>query len=351
MDTFLLTILEPADQAIGKTIRIKGMNRRRATISILGGAVLVTMGGALAADGARMAHIGFIATANPGEYPQLDAFRAGLRELGLIEGKNIHIEYRWAPGKLDERPDIAHELLRQGVDLIVTWGTAATAAAKAATATVPIVMVAVADPVGSGFANSLGRPGGNITGASNAMVAIGGKWVELMNQVAPDVKTIAILRNPDNGGSVAWTREAEDAAKTFDLDTLVLDASSNSEIERSFDEIKRKGAGALIITGDPLFASAGKRLAELTTKHRLPSSFVASYYPESGGLMSYGMDVKAMFRRAANIVARILNGAKPADLPIERPTVFELVINLKTAKAIGIEFPRSILLRAHRIIE
>jgi putative ABC transport system substrate-binding protein len=326
------------------------INRRSAILSLAAAGALGVLRGVAASDAARTARIGFIANASPQRNPQLEAFREGLHGLGYVEGKNIAIDYRWAQGRLDARADIAQELVQQGVDVIVTWGTPATAAAQKATSSVPIVMVAVADPVGSGFVRSLAKPGGNITGASNAMVDIGGKWVELMTQLVPEVKTVAILRNPANAGSAAWTREAEQAARNYGIRALVLDAASIVEIDRAFDAVRREGAGALIITGDPFFAGQRERLADLARRNRLPSSFVASFYPDAGGLMSYGMDVTAMFRRAASFVDRILKGAAPADLPVEQPTVFQLVINLETAAAIGIEVPQSLLLRADRII-
>jgi putative ABC transport system substrate-binding protein len=326
------------------------INRRSAILSLAAAGALGVLRGVAASDAARTARIGFIANASPQRNPQLEAFREGLHGLGYVEGKNIAIDYRWAQGRLDARADIAQELVQQGVDVIVTWGTPATAAAQKATSSVPIVMVAVADPVGSGFVRSLAKPGGNITGASNAMVDIGGKWVELMTQLVPEVKTVAILRNPANAGSAAWTREAEQAARNYGIRALVLDAASIVEIDRAFDAVRREGAGALIITGDPFFAGQRERLADLARRNRLPSSFVASFYPDAGGLMSYGMDVTAMFRRAASFVDRILKGAAPADLPVEQPTVFQLVINLETAVAIGIEVPQSLLLRADRII-
>lgn len=326
------------------------LNRRTLIFSLVAAGALGVLRGVAASDGARTARIGFITSANPKRNPQLAAFREGLRDLGYVEGKNITIDYRWAQGKLDARADMAQELVRQGVDVIVAWGTPATAAAQKATSSVPIVMVAVADPLGAGFVRSLARPGGNITGASNAMVDVGGKWVELMMQLVPAVKTIAVLRNPANAGSAAWTREAEQAAHSYGVRALVLDAVSTEEIDRAFDAMQREGAGALIITGDPFFAGQRKRLADLARQNRLPSSFVAGFYPEAGGLMSYGMDVNAMWQRAASFVDRILKGAAPADLPVEQPTVFQLVINLETAKAIGIEIPQSVLLRADRII-
>lgn len=326
------------------------LNRRTVMFALVAAGALGVLRGVAASDAARTARIGFVSTANPKRNPQLEAFREGLRDLGYVEGKNIAIDYRWAQGTLDARADVARELVQQGVDVIVAWGTPATAAVQKATSSVPIVMVAVADPVGSGFVRSLARPGGNITGASNAMVDVGGKWVELMMQLVPAVNTIAILRNPANAGSAAWTREAEQAARSYGVRALVLDAASTEEIDRAFDAMQREGAGALIITGDPFFAGQGERLAERARGNRLPSSFVASFYPEAGGLLSYGMDVIAMFRRAASFVDRILKGAAPADLPVEQPTVFQLVINLETAEAIGIEVPQSVLLRADRII-
>lgn len=325
--------------------------RRSVVLFAMATGMLAVQRGAFARGGDRVARIGFLATSSPQRNPQLEAFRAALREFGYVEGENVVIDYRWAPGTLDERPEIARDLVKQSVDVIVAWGTPATAAARAATSTVPIVMVAVADPVGAGFVASLARPGGNITGASNAMVGVGGKWVELMSQVVPEANTIAVLRNPANAGSAAWTREAEQAAHALGIRAIVIDASSSGEIDSAFDAMRREGVKALIITGDPLFAGERKRLAELSMRHRLPSSFVASFYPEAGGLMSYGMDVKAMFRRAASFAARILNGAAPASLPVEQPTVFQLVVNLGTAKAIGVDVPRSILLRADRVIE
>ena len=305
-----------------------------------------------ATDAPRTGRIGLLMNTDPAKNQfHMNALRAGLSEQGFVEGKNLSIEYGWVVGSFAKKPDLVPTLISQGVDMIVAWGSAATAAAQQATSTVPIVMVAVSDPVGTGFVKSLAKPGGNITGVTNVSREIAGKWVELLLQVAPRMKRVAAIRNPANPASVLSATEVEASARKLRLEHMVVDVRTPEEIQPAFEAMKRQGVDAMVITGEPMFASQRKRFAELAIAYRLPSTFIVSVYPKAGGLMSYGPDPKELFRRAAIYVARILKGAKPSDLPIERPTVYELVVNLKTAQAIGATIPQAILLRADQVIE
>lgn len=327
-------------------------NSRRLALSLLSVVILAFAFDSLAADAPKVTRIGFIANTDPAKNPlHMNAFRAGLAEQGFVEGKNISIEYRWVVGNFAKKPDLVSDLIRQGVDMIVAWGSAATAAAKQKTSTIPIVMIAVSDPVGTGFVKSLAEPGGNITGVTNVSREIAGKWVELLLQVTPGMKRVAAIRNPANPASVLSATEVEKAARKLRLECTIVDVRSPEEIAPAFEAMKREGVNAMVITGEPMFASQRKRFAELAVEYRLPSTFIVSIYPKAGGLMSYGPDPKDIFRRSALYVARIIKGAKPADLPIERPTVYDLVVNLKTAQAIGVMIPQAILLRTNQVIE
>ena len=281
----------------------------------------------------------------------VEAFRHGLRELGYVEGQNIAIEFRSAERRSERLPGLAAELVRLGVDVIVAPGTEAALAAKNATGTIPIVMVNVGDPVGTGLAQSLARPGGNITGLSRLDQELSGKRLQLLTEVVPKVSRVAALYNPDNPSLALSFRETEVAARTLGVELRSLAVRGPNEFETAFQAATRGRAGALIVLGDALTFRHRARIADLAAKHRLPAIFGAGEYVDAGGLMSYSPNLSDMYRRAATYVDKILKGAKPADLPVEQPTRFELVLNLKTAKALGLTIPQSILIRADHVIQ
>jgi putative ABC transport system substrate-binding protein len=281
----------------------------------------------------------------------LEAFRQGLRELGYVEGQNIAIESRWTEGKDDRLPALAADLVRSKVDVIVAETGAATRAAQQATRTIPIVMSLVNDPVGSGLVGSLARPGGNVTGLTIMSPDLVGKQLELLKEVAPKVSRVALLRHPDNPASAAQLREAQAAAQALGVRLQTLEARSPQEIDGAFAAMTRERAGALLVIPDTLFWNQRRQIAELAVKRRLPSMRMGEAYAEAGGLMSYGPSYLDLERRAATFVDKILKGANPADLPVAQPTKFELVINLKTAKAIGLTIPQPLLQRADQIID
>jgi putative ABC transport system substrate-binding protein len=281
----------------------------------------------------------------------LEAFRQGLRELGYVEGQNIAIESRWTEGKDDRLPALAADLVRSKVDVIVAETGAATRAAQQATRTIPIVMSLVNDPVGSGLVASLARPGGNVTGLTIMSPDLVGKQLELLKEVVPKVSRVALLRHPDNPASAAQLREAEAAAQALGVRLQTLEARSPQEIDGAFAAMTRERAGALLVIPDTLFWSQRRQIVDLAVKRRLPSIRIGEAYAEAGGLMSYGPSYRDLERRAASYVDKILKGANPADLPVAQPTKFELVINLKTAKAIGLTIPQPLLQRADQIID
>ena len=278
-----------------------------------------------------------------------DALRQGMHELGYIEGKNVHYERRLAEGKYEHLPALAAELVTLRVDVIAVGGTVATRAAQQATRVIPIVMVNVGDPIGRGFIASLARPGGNITGLTNFATELYAKRLELL-LAAPRVSRVAALLNPDNPNR-ARQQDLLAAAKTLGVSLLSFDARNPEEIDRAFAAMSRERAEALIVGADNVFSGHRHRIVGAAAKARLPAIFSDSRYVDDGGLMSYGINQQEYFRKAAMHVHKILKGAKPAELPVEQPTTLELVINMKTAKALGIVFPQTILLRADRVIE
>ena len=285
------------------------------------------------------------------EFPVLDkAFRNGLRELGYIEGQNIRIEYRFAGGSTKRLGELAAELVKLKVDVIVAGSTQTIDAARQATKTIPIVFPVTFDPVESGFVASLARPGGNLTGLSTVNPDAAAKRVELIKEVLPQLSRLAVLRNPTNSGSRFPLKETETGAQQLGIRLQILEARRPEDIESAFRLAVRERAGAVIVIVDALFNSQQKRIADLGIEHRLPEMFDTREYVEAGGLISYGANLADLFRRAATYVDKILKGAKPADLPVEQPTKFELVINLKTAKQIGLTIPPNVLARADKII-
>ncbi len=279
------------------------------------------------------------------------AFRQGLRELGYVDGQNIAFEVRSAEGRVERLPDLVADLIRLKVDVIVAGGTPAPLAAKRATTAIPIVMTAAGDPVGSGLVASLARPGGNITGLSILAPELGGKRLQLLKVVVPGVSRVAILWNAANPYPVLVWRETEAAAPALGVHLQSLDVRGPDDLEGAFAAATRWRAGALITVEDPLTFGQRIRIVDFAARSRLPAIYGSREFVDAGGLMSYGASFTDLARRAATYVDKILKGAKPADLPVEQPTRFELVINLKTAKALGLTIPPSVLIRADDVIE
>ena len=282
----------------------------------------------------------------------MDVFR-GLRELGWIEGQNIAAEYRWGASREDQLPAFAAELVRLKVDIIVASSTPAAQAAKQATTTIPIVITFVADPVGSGLVASLARPGGNITGVSTLAAGLVAKRLELLKAVVPGVKRVAVLWQPGVFGENAMRsmrEETEVAARALGVQAQFIEARRSDDLDRAFATMRDARLGALLVFPSPMFFEAGGRIAEHAAKSRLPAVYPWREGPEAGSLMSYATNFPDMYRRTATYVDKILKGAKPADLPIEQPTRFELVLNLKTAKALGLTIPQSVLQRTDEVL-
>ena len=278
-------------------------------------------------------------------------FRQGMRELGYVEGKNLVIEWRSAEGKYERLPGLATELVNLKVDVIVTAGTPATSAAQKATTTISIVMGSVADPVGNGFVKSLARPAGNITGLSNMSGDVSPKQLEMLLGMVPKLSRVALLVNPANPANVKSLEIVQAEGQKRGVKILRADARTPQEIDNAFSWIRQQNAGALMVWTEPLFLQQKSQIAELTAKHRLPSMGGDRMFSEAGVLMSYGPNIADQFRRAATYVDKIFKGARPADLPVEQPTKFELVINRKTAKALGLTIPQSLLISADKVIE
>jgi len=279
------------------------------------------------------------------------ALRQGLRDLGWIEGKNIAIEYRFADGKSDRLGPLAAELVRQKVDVIVTAVNTDTLADKNATKTIPVVMASAGDPVAFGLVQSLARPGGNVTGLSQIAPELSGKRLELLKEMVPHLSRVAVLWNPKGITSPISWKESQEPARELGLHLESIEVTSAERLDKGVEKAKSSRVGALAIMPDPLFAGNLKTIAELAVKSRLPAIFHLPEFVDAGGLVAYGPDRVDMFRRAASYVDKILKGAKPADLPVEQPMKFELVINLKTAKQIGLTIPPQVLARADRVIK
>jgi putative ABC transport system substrate-binding protein len=280
-----------------------------------------------------------------------EAFRQGLRDLGWVEGKNISIEYRYAEGRNDRLPDLVADLVRLKVDIIVAAVNTDALAAKNATREIPIVVASAGDPVALGLVESLARPGGNITGLSQISPELAGKRLELLKEIVPKLSRVAVLWNPQGTTSPLSWKEIQLPAPELGIQLHSLEVRRSNDFDKAFEDATRARAGAVAIMPDPLFAGNLKRIADLAAKNRLPSIFHLREFVDSGGLVAYGVDRPDQFRRAATYVDKILKGRKPADLPIEQPTKFELVINLKAAKQIGLTIPPNLLVRADRVIK
>jgi putative ABC transport system substrate-binding protein len=327
------------------------MNRRDTLLALL---VLGTPLRSFAQPQGKIWRVSFLSL--PGRPDSIDSnaygvFPRGMRELGYVEGKNLALEWRFADGKVERLPGLATELVKMKVDVIVTVGPQTTSAAQKATTTIPIVMAIVNDPVGSGFVKSLARPGGNITGLSNITEEIGPKHLEMLIGMVPKLSRVAVLLNRTNSAHTTALKNVQAAAQRTGVKILPVEARSPQEIENAFSAMARQNTGAIIVVNDSAFVQQRRQIAELARKHRLPSISASRQYAEAGGLLSYGPNGAELLRRAATYVDKILKGAKPSDLPVEQPTKFELFINRKTAKTLGLTIPQSLLISADEVIE
>ncbi len=328
------------------------MTTRRKLLVALGAGALAWVGAARAQAPARAARIGLLSPSSPSIAALwLQAFRSGLRDLGWIEGKNVSIEYRYAEGSSDRLPGLAADLVRLKVDVIVVSSAPAAAAAKKATTTIPIVIAAAGDPIAAGLVESLSRPGGNITGLSQMTHETTGKRLELLKEIVPKLSRVAVLWNSQGGGSAPSWQELQLPARQLGIQLHSLEVRSPNDFEKAFQDAIRARAGAIFVTAEPVIATNLERIAGLAARNHLPSIFQWSEFADAGGLAAYGPDRADLYRRAATFVDKILKGAKPGDLPVEQPTKFELVINMKTAKALGITVPQSVRFRADRVID
>jgi putative tryptophan/tyrosine transport system substrate-binding protein len=329
--------------------------RRRDFVTLLGGATLLLAAKARRARAQQpaMPTVGFLNTASPDPYAErVHAFRQGLSEAGYIEGQNVVVEYRWAEGRYDRLQAMVAELVRRQVAVIAaTGGAAPVLAAKAATATIPIVFQAGVDPVDAGLVASLSRPGGNVTGVTNLNVELGAKRLELLRELIPTATVVALLVNPTNPNAETLSRDVQAAALTLGQQIHVLRASTGRELETAFATLGDLRANGLVIGADGFFVSRSEQLATLAVRHKLPTIFQFRQFAAAGGLMSYGGSFTEQYRGVGIYTGRILKGERPADLPVVQATKVELIINLKTAKALGLTFPVTLLGRADEVIE
>jgi len=325
--------------------------KRRDVIALIGG--VMTVPRALRAQQKAMPVIGFLNSGSPRPAaPTVAAFRQGLSETGYVEGQNLTIEYRWAEESNDRLPTLAADLVGLKVDLIATsGGFPAILAAKNATATIPIVFASGADPVATGLVASLARPGGNLTGVSFLLVELHPKRLELLSELVPQARVIALLVNPNNPNVERIMQDMQEAARAKGLQLPILKAGTEKEIDAAFAALVRLQAGALLVGSDPFFNSRREQLVALASRHTIPAIYQGREFALAGGLISYGASVTAAYHQAGIYAGKILKGAKPADLPVQQPTTFELVINLKAAKALGLTMPQSLLARADEVIE
>jgi putative ABC transport system substrate-binding protein len=327
-------------------------NKTSKIFSLILGALLFAFCFAVRGQAAeKIARIGYMAApTSSAELPRIDAFRQGLRALGYVEGHNIAIDYRFADGKFERLPEVAAELVRLKVDVLIAVSTNAALVAKRATSTIPILFIGVSGPIEAGLVESLARPGGNITGLTNIASVLSGKRLEVLKETIPKLSRIAVLWDPQNPGSSLQWKESEIAAKELGLRIYPMEVSSANKYESAFNKAMKARSAALAVTLNPLAASNQKRLVELAAKYRLPAIYAREDFANNGGLMSYGPSHAAEGRDAARLVDKILKGAKPADLPVEQPTKFEFIVNLKAAKQIGLTIPPNVLARADKVI-
>jgi putative tryptophan/tyrosine transport system substrate-binding protein len=326
-----------------------GQTNRRAFIAGLGGAVAWPV--VAGAQQRTMPAIGFLSSRSANDSALQDAaFRKALNETGYVDGRNVVIDYRWANGQYDRLPRMAADLVDRHVAVIFAGGPAAHVA-KAATKTIPIVYVSGEDPVNFGLVASLNRPGGNITGVSTFNAILGSKRFELLGELVPSADVIAFLANPHSPTGGAETRETEAVARNLGRTLIVLNASTEREVDAAFATLAQQRVGALVVTGDPFFVSRRDKVVALAARYAVPAIYTQREFVAAGGLIGYGTSITDAYRQAGIYVGRILKGEKPADLPVEEPTKFELVINLKTAKTLGLTVPPSLLARADEVIE
>ena len=328
------------------------LNKRKLSSFALCATLLALCLPAEAQQPTKVARIGWVTFSSASsQSPGAEPFRREFRVLGYVEGKNVAFEYRYTEGKLDRLPAVADELVRLKVDVIVTASSASSLAAKNATRTIPIVFLNVSDPVAIGLVDSLARPGGNITGFTVMLAVLAGKRLELLKETIPKLYRVALLWDPQLQGSERQWKESQLSARELGLQLYSMEVSSAAKFEGAFQEATKARSGALAVTQDPLTVSNRKQIADLATKHRLPAIYPRGDFVDGGGLMSYGADQVEPYRRLASMVDKILKGTKPADIPVEQPTKFELVITLKTAKQIDLTIPPEVLARANRLVK
>jgi ABC-type uncharacterized transport system substrate-binding protein len=328
--------------------------KRREFFTLLGGGAVALPLAARAqqqpASTVRQARVGVL-TAAPPTPAMLNAFREGMRERGYVEGQNLSIDVRWPQGTFEQNPGIVADLVGGNVDVIVAWSTPAVLAARRATSAIPIVMVSVGDPVGAGFITSLARPGGNITGLSTITLDLNAKLVALLVELVPGIKRVGVVSNSYNPNVAVQLRVTEDAIRKLGLQSHVVEARTAEEYERAFARLSVESVRGVVLLPDPSTIEQAQKIAELAQSARLPTAFQRRENVEAGGVMSYGGSISYQFRQAAFYVDRLLKGAKPADLPVEQPTKLEFVINLKTAKALGLTVPLIMQMTADEVIE
>ena len=324
--------------------------KRRQFLAAAGASAIALVFWQNASAQGRQFRIGLLASVAPTP-AYLGAFRDGMRERGYVEGQNLIIDVRWPQRSFEQDPGVAAEFVRANVDVIVAWATQAVAAARSATLTIPIVMVSVSDPVGAGFVASLARPGGNVTGVTPINPDISGKLVELLREIVTGMNQVGVVFNPKNPGATAQMRGVEDAVRALGLQSRVIEARALEEFQSAFARLTAQGVGGVVLLADPSLIEHRMRIAELAWNAGLPTAFQRRESVDAGGLLAYGASNNEQFRQAAFYVDRILKGAKPGELPVQQPTKFELVINLKTAKTLGLEVPPTLLARADEVIE
>jgi putative ABC transport system substrate-binding protein len=325
---------------------------RRQFISVLGGATIAWPLDARAQQSKKVPRIALLSPFSPADTTRrYQAFREGLRNLGWVDGKSLLIEYRYAEGKNDRLAGLVADLLQLKVDIIVTSVTPDSLAAKSATKEIPIVMAAAGDPVDTGLVQSLARPGGNVTGLSQMAPDVAAKRLELLKEIAPKISSVFVFFNPDDPNSVLVRNEIQLSARKLGVEAVPIEVRGTPDLEGALEKAAASATGAVAITPNPVFVANLKRIADFALQNKLPSSFHLREFTDVGGLLSYGVDRSDLYRRAATYVDKILKGASPADLPIEQPTKFELVINLRTAKALGLSVPPTVLTTADEVIE
>ena len=324
--------------------------KRREFMLVLGG--VMTAARALRAQQKAMPVIGFLGSESPGPFaPHVAAFHQGLSETGYVEGQNVAIEYRWAEGRYDRLPALVADLVGRDVDVIAAFDIPAARAAKSATSSIPMVFLIGTDPVGDGLVASLARPGGNLTGVTFIATELMPKRLELISELVPQARVIALLVNPNNTNAEPMIRDVQEAGRAKGVQLAILKAGSESELDAAFAALVQSQTGALVVGADALFFSGRDQLVALASRHAVPAIYDAREYAAAGGLISYGASLTGTYRQAGIYAGRTLKGEKPADLPVQQPTTFELVVNLKTAKALGLTIPPSILARADEVIE